>query len=160
VPALVTIDPVLSDTPPPVSLKEHGRKEWTHVLKTCQWIAKSDLMCLRTYCEILDRRAAFASELEGNSLMLETSTGYAYINPAAVGMKQCEDQLLKWMGILGLSPSDRSNLGVAEVKSMTTLEKLAMARAERAEAEKAEVIDVTPENKNASVPARRPRLKT
>jgi phage terminase small subunit len=90
------------------------------------------------FCEAVDRREEFGRALVGHtcpqcghldehqtSLMLETSTGYAYINPAAVGVKQMEEQIAKWMSVLGMTPSARGALGVAEVKAASTLDKLA-----------------------------------
>lgn len=131
---MIAVDPINADeTPAPATLQETGSAEWYHALRTCRWLASSDLSALKIYCEIIDRRAEFAKQLKesGDHLMLETTTGYAYVNPLVVGMRQCEEQLVKWQGLLGLTPSDRSRLGVAEVKAKSTLDKLAEKKAMR-----------------------------
>lgn len=143
-PSSVTlIDRAGLDVPPPPTLDVMGSAEWSHFLRTCPWLAVSDLTALRVLCELIDRREAFALELVGRtcpcgcdytdmsqtSLMLMTSTGYAYINPAAVGLKQTEEQIAKWMSVLGLTPSSRGAIGVAEVKAASTLDKLAAKKA-------------------------------
>ena len=124
---LIPVDPAPAMTEPPATLGELGRHEWRHALATCQWLARSDLTALRLMCEALDRRAGYSRLLDGGDLMLETSTGYAYLNPAITGLRQSEEAALKWMSLLGLTPSDRARLGVAEVQAMSTLDKLAAA---------------------------------
>jgi P27 family predicted phage terminase small subunit len=116
---------VLSEVSPPASLNELGRREWDYVITTCPWLGRSDLTAVRLYCETLMRRQDFQDALDSDSLMLMTSTGYSYINPAAVGLRQMEEDLRKWMGLLGLTPSDRTRIGVAEVQAKSTLERLA-----------------------------------
>jgi P27 family predicted phage terminase small subunit len=123
------------DVEPISPLEPEGRKAWFHFLATAVWIGRSDLYALKMLCEAIDRREAFAKELAGGTLMLETSTGYSYINPAAVGLKQTEEQIAKWMSVLGLTPSSRGALGVAEVKAASTLDKLASRRKTAAGAE-------------------------
>ena len=115
----------VSEVPPPPSLNALGQREWDYVLTTCPWLGRSDLVAVRLYCETLQRRQDFQTALDKSSLMLMTSTGYEYINPAAVGLRQMEEDLRKWMGLLGLTPSDRTRIGVAEVQAKSTLERLA-----------------------------------
>lgn len=116
------------DAEPIAPLEPAGHEAWYHFLKTAVWIGRSDLYALKMLCEAIDRREAFAKELASGTLMLETSTGYSYINPAAVGLKQTEEAIAKWMSVLGLTPSSRGALGVAEVKAASTLDKLASKR--------------------------------
>ena len=116
---------VISEVTPPESLNALGRREWEYVITTCPWLGRSDLTAVRLYCETLMRRQDFQDALDSDSLMLMTSTGYSYINPAAVGLRQMEEDLRKWMGLLGLTPSDRTRIGVAEVQAKSTLERLA-----------------------------------
>jgi P27 family predicted phage terminase small subunit len=145
------------ENPAPAHLGAVGAREWDYVLRTCPWIAPSDLSAVQFYCEAVDRRDDFSRELAGGSLMLETSTGYAYINPAFVGMRQCEEQIVKWMSLLGMTPSDRTRLGVAEVKAKSELEKLAERRSQKlAEIEAAGGL---PGSELPSVP-KRPRRAT
>lgn len=118
-------------TPPPDSLKEHGKAEWSHALSVCSWIGHSDLAALRMLCEAIDRREGFAKEIASQDLMLQTSTGYWYANPAIAALEKTEERISKWMQQLGMTPSARATLGVAEVKTASTLDKLQRQRSAR-----------------------------
>lgn len=136
---LVPVAAASLTTPPPPSLRAAGRAEWERTLRTCTWIATSDLNALQVQCELIDRRDIILAELFGTkhmdgtpiSLLLETSTGYAYSNPLLISLLKVEDQLAKWTSLLGKTPSDRSRLGVAEVKQASKLDELAQRRLER-----------------------------
>lgn len=128
--SVIPVDRVSPDTPPPATLREAGKAEWSHSLLVCRWIAHSDLTALRMLCEAIDRREALNTELTkpGATLMLETSTGYAYVNPAAAALEKTEERISKWMTVLGMTPSARGALGVAEVHQASVLDKLAARR--------------------------------
>lgn len=134
---LVKVDRALN-VPAPTSLQSVGKAEWERTLRTCPWIAESDLGALRIQCELMDRRASIIEELFGTeanagpaALLLETTTGYAYSNPLLISLLKVEDQLAKWTSLLGKTPSDRSRLGVAEVKQASKLDELKDRRAAR-----------------------------
>lgn len=128
----VAVPRVAVDTPPPDDLEEAGKREWTHALSVCPWIAVSDLMVLKLLCEAMDQREALKAAVKGSTLMLETSAGYVYVNPAVAALRKAEEQITKWMQQLGMTPSARGALGVAEVKAASTLDRLAARRAGRA----------------------------
>jgi hypothetical protein len=53
-------------------------------------------------------------------------------NPKArSGLRELERQLVSQLGLLGFSPSDRSRLGLAEVKKESKLEALLAKKAQR-----------------------------
>lgn len=128
---LVPVGRVSLDVPPPASLKGVGQVAWRQILQNTTWIARSDLTALQTVCELIDRHSRLLKKFETEDELLYTSTGYAYSNPLIVALDKVEAQLAKWMSLLGLTPSDRSRLGVAEVAQASTLEKLAARRAAR-----------------------------
>ena len=128
-PALTVVEPVSITTEPPATLNHEGTQEWRHVLSVCPWIGPSDLRVLRLYCEALDRRSALLVMLAEHGWVLFTDKGYAYQNPAAGALATTETQITKWMNLLGLSPSDRGRLGVAEVKAQSALERIRANRA-------------------------------
>ena len=138
------------DAEPIAPLEPAGEEAWRHFLATAVWIGRSDLYALKMLCEAIDRREAFARELASGTLMLESSTGYSYINPAAVGLKQTEEAIAKWMSVLGLTPSSRGALGVAEVKAASTLDKLASKR-------RAAAATKLPAGRRAALPTARQR---
>lgn len=128
---LVPVQRASITEPPPPSLKDAGAAEWSRALRVCPWIGLSDLTALRLLCEAMDRRETLVQEVETGELMLETSTGYAYVNPALAALEKTEERISKWMSQLGLTPSARSELGVAEVKQASALDQLAQRRQER-----------------------------
>lgn len=102
---------------------------WTRVATHCRsWIAESDLDALRLLAEAADRRAELMARLANDGWVLYTDKGYAYAHPAAGMLNTTEGEMRKWIALLGLTPADRSKLGVAEVKARTALEELAARR--------------------------------
>ena len=129
--ALTIIAPASPSLEPPAMLGDVGAAEWRHILRTCAWIAPSDLTHLRLYCLALDRHSALLALLSEQGTVLYTDKGYAYLNPAQGALATTEAQITKWQSLLGVTPSDRSRLGVAEVKAHTKLEELEYRRAAR-----------------------------
>lgn len=117
---------------PPPTLADEGAAEWRHVLANAPWIGPSDIRNLRLYCEALDRRSLLMAELASQGWVLYTDKGYAYQNPAAGALATAEAQITKWLSLLGLTPSDRGRLGVAEVKAQSALERIRASRTTRA----------------------------
>ena len=129
--ALVIVERAPATLEPPATLVDDGAGEWRHVLATCSWIGPSDLRTLRLYCEAIDRRAGLIATLADLGYVLYTDKGYAYLNPAHGALATTEAQLTRWSSQLGLNPSDRGRLGVAEVKARSTMEDLTARRAAR-----------------------------
>jgi 5-formyltetrahydrofolate cyclo-ligase len=50
---------------------------------------------------------------------------------ARSGLRELERQIISQLALLGLSPSDRARLGIAEVKKESKLEELLRRKAER-----------------------------
>jgi P27 family predicted phage terminase small subunit len=129
---LTIIAPASRSLEPPPMVGDVGAAEWRHVLQACAWIAPSDLTVLRLYCLALDRHSALLALLAQEGTVLYTDKGYAYLNPAQGALATTEAQITKWQSLLGLTASDRSRMGVAEVKARTKLEELRDRREIRA----------------------------
>lgn len=97
-----------------------GQQLWDSAMMTGQsWIARnSDTHLLMMTCEQLDRRE------EIRSLILETRDWHLYKQ-----LNDLERLITSNLGLLGFTPSDRTRLGLAEVKAKSKLEEL-MARKE------------------------------
>lgn len=115
----------------PAQLADEGAKLWRMALDYAPWLATSDLVNLRLMCEAMDRRSELQALLAESGFVLYTDKGYAYLNPAHGALATTEAQITRWMSLLGLTPADRSRLGVAEVKARSALEQLAAARSGR-----------------------------
>lgn len=108
----------------PEQLGDEGVRMWRMALSYAPWLASSDMTNLRLICEALDRRSLLLAELASQGHVLYTDKGYAYLNPAQGALATTEAQITKWLSLLGITPSDRSRLGVAEVKARSKLEDL------------------------------------
>lgn len=115
----------------PVHLSDSARDLWNELRAKASWIAESDRPLLQLLCEKYDRRALLIANLESSDSVLFTDKGYAYANPLVGMITTIESEIFKILSSLGLTPSDRSKLGVAEVKRMSALDEL-VARKNRA----------------------------
>ena len=73
-------------------------------------------------CEKMDRKYELQAKMAQSDFVLYTDKGYAYANPLFGMLNTVEGDIIKLLSLLGLTPIDRSKLGVAEV---TTKGKLA-----------------------------------
>jgi P27 family predicted phage terminase small subunit len=117
----------------PGTLGDEGARIWKLAITQAPWLANSDIPTLRLLAEAMDRRGELIAHLANDGYVLYTDKGYAYLNPAQGALATTEAQITKWFSLLGLTPADRSKLGVAEVKARTKLEEL-RDRRERKEA--------------------------
>lgn len=106
-------------------LGEAGQQLWDEIYEVGgMWISpQSDTQLLQMTCELLDRREilreeflADPSERKVNMSLLET-----------------EKLIQTSLSLLGFTPSDRSRLGLAQVKARSKLEELMDRRANRVE---------------------------
>lgn len=99
------------------------------------WIGETDqLVMLQLLREGWDRRARLLADLEsnGSSYAVPGDRGTRwYARPEVNELRDLEAQITKWLSALGLDPSSRGKLGVAEVKAQSALERI---RANRAKA--------------------------
>jgi len=72
----------------------------------------------------MTRQKELAKELEKSAFVLYTDKGYAYANPLFGMLSTVETEIFKLLCQLGLTPVDRSKMGVAEVKARTKLEEI------------------------------------
>ncbi|GAC1618312.1 MAG: hypothetical protein NVS9B1_27450 [Candidatus Dormibacteraceae bacterium] len=126
--ALVVVPPAsVERREPPAGLGAAGLAAWAVALDRAPWIGDSDIEAVRHWAMAEDRLADLRALLAEMGYVLFTDKGYAYTNPAMGALATTEDQIRKWMSLLGLTPADRSRLGVAEVKAQSALEEM-MAR--------------------------------
>jgi len=107
---------------PPIHLSESGKKIWLEIRELAPWVATTDGKLLVELCEKMDRKYALQAKLNASEFVLYTDKGYAYSNPLFGMLNTVENDIIKILSLLGLTPIDRSKLGVAEV---TTKGKLA-----------------------------------
>jgi hypothetical protein len=97
-------------------LKDAGMSLWDSAMKTGeQWIARNtDTQLLLVTCEQMDRREVLMTLWRSNptdkNLLMR--------------LAELEKQIASNLGMLGFTPSDRSRLGLAEIKAKSKLQEL------------------------------------
>jgi hypothetical protein len=102
-------------TNPVRPLEFAGQQLWDSAMTTGQnWIARnSDTQLLLLVCEQMDRRTNLISQIE------ETQEWRLYR-----ALHDLEKMISTNLSLLGFTPSDRTRLGLAEVKAASKLEQL------------------------------------
>jgi hypothetical protein len=99
-----------------------GQQLWDAAMKTGEnWIARnSDTQLLLLTCEQMDRRTDLITKIH------ETSEWRLYR-----ALHDLEKMISSNLSMLGFTPTDRTRLGIAEVKAASKLEELMRKKAER-----------------------------
>lgn len=117
---VIALPPIKGNAP--LHLSDAGQKMWADVRAMAPWIANTDGKLLIELCEKMDKKYELKEKLAATDYVLFTDKGYAYANPLFGMLNTVENDIVKLLSLLGLTPVDRSKLGVAEV---TTKGKLA-----------------------------------
>ena len=113
------------ETPePPRPLLKYGHDLWDRVWGMgATWVSdRTDLELLTMTCEMVDERW----NLRVKVMQTDDAT-------MRRGLRELDRQIVSNLSLLGFTPSDRSRLGVAEVKAKSKLEELMERRATRSE---------------------------
>lgn len=126
--------PAAAETPEPSRpLLKYGRELWDNVWGMgVNWISpNTDSELLLMTCEMIDER--------WNLRVKVMNTDDSKLRR---GLRELDKQIVSNLSLLGFSPSDRSRLGVAEVKAQSKLEALMERKAKRVASE---MVDPSPE---------------
>jgi hypothetical protein len=108
--------PAVNNIPEPNRpLLQFGRELWDRVWTMGHtWISYStDIDLLLITCEQLDERVKLRTQVWNDGRPDERKA-----------LRQLEKQIVENLSLLGFTPTDRSRLGIAEVKKMSKLEEL------------------------------------
>lgn len=108
---------------PTRQLFEAGREMWDRVWSMGQlWISpQTDVELLLMTCELIDERVRLRTFVwNGNGDWHDRKA-----------LRELEKNIVNNLSLLGFTPTDRSRLGVAEVKAKSKLEELKMKREQR-----------------------------
>ena len=106
----------------PAHLSPTSQELWVRLRETAFWISNTDQPSLQLLCEKLDRRNELVAKLQASDFVLFTDRGYAYANPLVGMISTIETEITKLFSLLGLTSSDRTKLGIAEVKVRSALD--------------------------------------
>jgi hypothetical protein len=106
-------------------LGEAGQQLWDEIYEVGgMWISpQSDTQLLQMTCELLDRREILREEFLADPTERKVN----------MSLLETEKLIQTSLSLLGFTPSDRSRLGLAEVKAKSKLEELMDRRANRVE---------------------------
>jgi hypothetical protein len=108
-------------------LGDAGYQLWHEVFEVGGlWVsARTDTHLLQMVCELLDRREILREEFLADPTERKVN----------MSLLETEKLIQSSLSLLGFTPSDRSRLGLAEVKAKSKLEELMDRRAARGEVE-------------------------
>ena len=104
---------------PPRPLAAHGQEFWNRIWEAArQWVSPTtDIELALLVSEQIDERVALRYQVITNN------------DPGdRRALRDLEKQIVSNLSLLGFTPTDRSRLGLAEVKAATKLEQLRAAR--------------------------------
>jgi P27 family predicted phage terminase small subunit len=123
------VEPVTQSAP--VHLGEAGAEMYRRIVSGAAWLAETDKPTLELLCEKVDRREQMKSALAKSDLVLFTDKMYAYPNPLVGMLSTIETEIAKLFSALGLTPTDRTRMGLAEVKARNAFEDFLAKQASR-----------------------------
>jgi P27 family predicted phage terminase small subunit len=112
----------------PAHLGDAGAALWVRVVDGAVWLAETDKPTLELLCEKVDRREEFKRILADDAPVLYTDKGYAYAHPVVGMLSTIENEIAKLFGAIGLTPTDRTRMGLAEVKAKNAFEEMLARR--------------------------------
>lgn len=117
----------------PTSLGPSGAELWDAITGTAAaWLAPSDHPMLMLLCEMADRRADFLAHLdEHGPVVTRPGDGHMVANPVVAMIADTEKRMAHLASLLGLTPADRTRIGLGEVKAKNAFEEMLSKRATR-----------------------------
>lgn len=115
---------------PPAGLGTAGRKLWRHIA-TLKWLAESDQAALAEMCALADQVATARKTMTDEGQYYEVR-GRLLPHPAVGVYHTGLAQLTKMLSLFGLTPADRTRLGIAEIKAESKFDELMARRNDRA----------------------------
>lgn len=130
---IVALEPaVMPSAPAPTPADELVERLWGIA---GGWLASSDaLFVVPMLIDGWNRRARLRALIaeHGESYESIGPLGNKWLSrPEVIQLERLEKQITAWLSLLGLTPTDRARLGVAEVKTRTKLEELEERRTAR-----------------------------
>lgn len=123
------------ETPDPPSLGPDGLELWDHVWAAGrQWLSPdSDQTIITLLCQAQDEHEAIRRQISTGEIarFYVTANGQMVTHPMVTQLGNLRTQMTAWLAAIGFSPSDRSRLGLAEVRVRDELDELQRRRQER-----------------------------
>jgi P27 family predicted phage terminase small subunit len=123
-PTPVTTLAALDEIPEPSEhLHASGRQHWARVWTQARaWVCQVDAGAVLRYCECFDMRDLMIRQIIAEGLTVVGSTGQQVAHPLLARVEAANAELRQLETMLGLNPSARAALGVAEVRLRSSLD--------------------------------------
>ena len=117
----------------PSTLKKDGKAAWRRLWGVGHaWLSPAtDWDIMVRLCEAHDERAHLKDMIRQTGHFTRGSAGQHTSSPAVLQLRTLESLMTRWESLCGFTPSDRSRLGLAEVKAVSKIEELMARRRER-----------------------------
>ena len=115
-PSEVIVLPAVTTTPePPRPLGTYGTELWNRIWSMgMTWVSPiSDIDLFMMICEMIDERVSLRVQVLRDNRPEDRRA-----------LRQLDSQIMHGLSLLGFTPTDRSRLGIAEVKRQSKLEEL------------------------------------
>jgi P27 family predicted phage terminase small subunit len=116
----------------PESLGVYGTALWEHVWTAGKsWLAiESDRTIVTLLCNAFDEHEDIRTKLSSGEYerVYVHANGSPVTTPWVTQLKELRTQMTTWLSQIGFSPSDRSRLGLAEVRVRDELDELTQKR--------------------------------
>lgn len=118
---MVLLEPAVEIPEPPRQLFEYGQQLWDRAWSLgTRWVSPvSDIELLLTVCEQVDERVRLRASVWNNNRADERRA-----------LRELERQIVQNLSLLGFTPTDRSRMGLAEVKAKSIAQELMAKRTE------------------------------
>jgi P27 family predicted phage terminase small subunit len=128
--------PGMANIPTPPVLDEAGLELWVRIWNAGRsWLSPDvDFQLIRMLCEAQDEHELIRLKIQSGEIerYYTTANGQMVTHPMVTQLGNLRAQMTAWLAAIGFSPSDRSRLGLAEVRVRDELDELQRRRAERA----------------------------
>lgn len=122
---LTILPAVVGGAPPyPTGLRKPGKETWDRLWRVGNaWLSpESDLAVMTMLCQAWDERTTLRGLIRKEGRTTVGSMGQTVSHPYVGQLGVLEIRITRWLGLCGFTPSDRSRLGLAEVRRHNELE--------------------------------------
>jgi P27 family predicted phage terminase small subunit len=132
-PAPLVVLPAPAEIPaPPECLHASGRRHWQRIWAQARaWLCEVDAGAAERYCQLFDWRDVMLEQVVAEGFTKPGSNGQPIAHPLLKRIEATNAELRLLEGRLGLDPSARSALGVAEVRRVSKLDEMMRRQKER-----------------------------
>lgn len=117
---VVALPPIQSE--PPAHLSGAGLVLWSDLMSIAPWISVTDGKALVELCDLVCHRQEMSEAVKRDGLVLQSPNGAYQAHPLLAHIRDTSKQIHALMSLFGLTPSDRTRIGLGEVAAQSKLQ--------------------------------------